>query len=430
VETVPSWEYVAIGICVLFSGFFSASETALTALSEVRAQRLVEERKRAARGLRLWLARPTRVLTTILIGNNLVNVAASALATDVAAQLFAHSGLAIAIGVITFIILVFGEVVPKNSVRANPERYAMFSMQVMTVFYVIAYPVTLVLNYLTRGILHITGGSLRRVGPSVTEAEIEHMVKIGQEEGEIERHEKEIIQRVFEFSDMVVREAMVARTEMISVNVEIGLEELRRTVAECGHSRIPVYRERMDDIVGVLYAKDLLAFGMIGANAPGFNIAAILHEPYFVPETMKISELLSEFRRRRVHLAVVVDEYGGTSGIITLEDVLEELVGDIRDEFDEVENLIVKTAGDRYEADARIELDDLEKTLRVSFPEDREYETLGGFVTDKCGCVPDRDFVFEWNGHRFTVLDADPVKVERIRIEVVPDAEPGEKAAG
>jgi len=415
---VPTWEYITVGVCLLLSGFFSASETALTAISEVKAKHLIEQHPRIAAGLRLWVARPTRVLTAILIGNNLVNIAASALATKIATQLIPDSGLPVVIGLMTFLVLVFGEVVPKSVVRARPEGYAMVATQVLRIFYYSIFPVTYLFWLITRGTVSLAGGSLSRQGPSVTEAEIEHMVRIGQEEGEIEKEEKEMIHAVFEFGDTLVKEIMVPRTEMVAVDVGISLEGVGRTVAECGHSRIPVYRTRMDNIVGVLYVKDLL--GIEQLEDKRFDIATLLRPVYFVPETKRINELLKEFQRRRVHLAVVVDEYGGTSGIITLEDIIEQLVGDIRDEYDDEEPLLTKVDEFRFEADARIDLDDLGQALDVEFPDDQDYETLGGFVTDQCGCVPTDGQQLRWKHLSFRVLRSSPTRVERVAVEILP----------
>lgn len=417
-DSVPPWETITVGICLLLSGFFSASETALTSISEVKAKHLIEQRPRIAAGLKLWVARPTRVLTAILIGNNLVNIAASALATDIAARLFPDSGVPVAIGVMTFLVLVFGEVIPKSVVRARPEGYAMVATQVLRIFYYAIFPITYFFWAITRGTVKLAGGSLDRQGPSVTEAEIEHMVRIGQEEGEIEKDEKELIHAVFEFGDTLVKEIMVPRTSMVAVDVGITLEGAARTVAECGHSRIPVYRTRIDNIVGILYAKDLLRNEE--GNGAQFQIASLLRPTFFVPATKKINELLKEFQKRRVHLAIVVDEYGGTSGIITIEDIIEQIVGDIRDEYDDEEPLLNKLDDLRFEADAQIDLDDLGEAIGAEFPDEQAYETLGGFVTDQCGCVPSAGQQFRWRHFNFRVLRSAPTRVERVLIEVLP----------
>ncbi|NOZ84741.1 MAG: HlyC/CorC family transporter [Deltaproteobacteria bacterium] len=412
-STVPYWEYATIIICLLLSGFFSASETALTAISEVKAGHLIERYPRLGSGLQLWTSKPAMVLTSILVGNNLVNIAASAVATDISARLFSSSSLPIAIGIMTFLVLVFGEVMPKNSVRAKPEMYAMISTHILRLFYYAIWPVTILLYGITKGVLWLAGTGTDRAGPSVTEAEIEHMVRISQEEGEIEEHEEAMIHAVFEFGDLQTKEIMVPRTDMVTVPTEITLDDLKRVVSDCGHSRIPVHRKRIDNIVGILYAKDLLRI----EHGSNFRITSLVRPPFYVPETKRLNELLREFQQRRVHMAIVVDEYGGTSGLVTLEDILEQLVGDIRDEFDDEAPLIVKLDDNRFEADARMNLDDLSEALDIEFPDQPDYETLGGFITDICGCVPQPGKQVRWDNLIFRILKAEPTRVVKIGIE-------------
>ena len=415
---VPAWEYLAVGLCLALSAYFSACETALTSLGDARARHMLEEKVGRGSAIRLWVERPTRILTAILVGNNLVNVTASALATHIASILIPSTAVPVAIGITTLLLLVFGEVVPKSLARASAARFAASATHLLTAFYFVAYPLVWTLYQITRGVAALTGGSLKRSGPTVTEAEIEHLVRIGQEEGEIEKGEKEMITAVLEFGDTTVKEAMIPRTEVVGIEVGVGFEDLRREVVECGHSRIPVFRENLASITGVLYVKDLLRPGAAGGR--GFDLASILRPAYFVPETKKIDDLLKEFQKGRVHLAIVVDEYGGTSGIITMEDILEELVGEINDEYDDVAAPLVRAVGEgEYEADAAVNLYDLGKVLGEEFPEQQDYDTLGGFVTHECGCVPEAGREFEWERFLFRVIAAQPTKVERVSIRVL-----------
>ncbi len=419
---VPTWEYLTVVLCLALSAYFSACETALTSLGDARARHILEEKPGMGNAIRLWVERPTRVLTAILVGNNLVNVTASALATHIASTLIPSTAVPVAIGVTTLMLLVFGEVVPKSLVRARAAGFAVSATHLLRIFYLLFYPLVWLLYQITRGAAALTGGSLKRSGPTVTEAEIEHLVRIGQEEGEIEKGEKDMITAVLEFGDTTVKEVMVPRTEMVGIEMETGLDEIRSVVADCGHSRIPIFVESLDSIAGVLYVKDLLRPG--ATSGSGFKLSSVLRPAYFVPETKKIDELLKEFQKGRVHLAIVVDEYGGTSGIITIEDILEELVGEIHDEYDDEQSPLVRPVGENvFEADAGVNLYDLGKMLGEEFPEQQDFDTLGGFVTHECGCVPEAGHEFTWQRFRFLVMEAQPTKVEKVSIRILEGGE-------
>ncbi len=409
------WEYVGVGSCIIFSAFFSGSETALTSLSPSRSHQILDEGGRKARLLELWINFPNRILTTILIGNNLVNIAASALATDLANRVFQHGGVAAAIGIMTFLILIFGEVVPKTFARHNAHVIAIPIMRILYLFYYFFFPLTWLLVKFTRGVIEITGGAASRKGPFVTEDDISYLISLGKREGVIGTEKEKLLSSIFEFSDIMVKEVMVPRTDIVALDVETPNDQIVQFLTSSRHSRVPIFQDHLDNIDGILYVKDVFKNLRKDQITIG-SLKDLMRTPYYVPETKKISELLKEFQKRKLHLAIVVDEFGGTSGLATLEDILEEIVGDILDEHD-VDRALVKVVGiDRLMADARIPLRDLEDYIDVKFPEEKDYETLGGFVTDTVGKVPKPDTQIIWGNYQFKVKDADEKKVKRVEI--------------
>ncbi|MFH1807702.1 MAG: hemolysin family protein [Pseudomonadota bacterium] len=410
-----------VACCVVLSAFFSASETALTALSEREARQLIESGKGRYQSLKLWVEFPNRILTTILIGNNIVNILAAALATVIAQQLVSSQVVAVATGVMTLIILVFGEITPKTFAKHNYKRFAPVAIVPLRLMYFAVFPVTVALVKLSKVLVRLIGGEVRRSGPFITEEDITYLIGLGHREGVIEKDEEQLLHSVFEFADTSVREIMIPRTEMLAVEVSMDRDELHRLVAEAGHSRIPVYQDTPDNIVGVFYAKDLLKIP--GQADKPFKLSANMRKTYFVPEVMSIADLLKEFQRRKTHLAVVVDEYGGTAGIVTLEDILEEIVGEIQDEYDVDEAQFKVLPGGKMVADGRISVYDLGEKLGVEFPESDLYETLGGFLTVRAGRLPQTGTRVHWNGYDFVIKEADERRIRRVEIEKLYDPE-------
>lgn len=412
----PWWpHFLAFAVCILASAFFSGSETALTTLNEAKVHQLIELHGQKATPLRLWLERPNRVLTVILLGNNLVNILASALATEVAGSYFQNSSLGIAVGVTTFLVLVFGEIVPKTYAKHNSERLALAAIHVVRLLLFAFYPVVLLLVGISRFIVRLTGGRLSPPDFAVTEQDIEFLIGLGRREGVLEVEEEQMLHSVLEFSDTVVREVMVPRTNVTAISVDIDRETLLRSIIDAGYSRVPVYEGSLDNVIGLIHAKDLLRELSNGEQT--LDLRALLRPVYYVPETMKISDLLKEFQRRKTHLAVVVDEYGGTAGIVAMEDLIEELVGEIHDEYDVEENRFRSLGEGHYLADARIPVDELGELLGIRFPENDSYDTLGGFLIQLRGDLPRVDDRQVWSGLEFIVREADERRL--LKIEVI-----------
>ncbi|MFB6345257.1 MAG: hemolysin family protein [bacterium] len=426
--TVTWLQIMALVMLLILSGFFSGSETALTSLGKLRSKRIMtdlegSQHRRFKQGLQYWLDNSQDVLISILVGNNLVNIFASALATVVATKVFREFfnlsnslawGSGVATGVMTLLVLVFGEITPKSYAKDNPEFFARLILPPIIAFTQAIYPVIVFMRGLTKVIVHIFGGELPSRQTSITEEELKSLVLAGREEGTLEESELQMLHSVFEFDETVVREIMVPRTDIRALDVRTSLEKTIEFARETGFSRIPVYDEKIDQIEGILNIKDLIIREK-NQDDDDFNLLDIVRTAYFVPEAKKVNQLLTEFRRNQVHMAIVVDEYGGTSGLITMEDILEQIVGEIQDEYDDERDWALKIQDDAYIVDARIDLDDLVDRIGVKLP-DEEYDSLGGMLVEKTGKIPDEGDEVEYNGMRFVVVSADEKRVKKVRM--------------
>lgn len=356
-------------LCVFLMAFVSAAETALTSLSEAKTRQILENKKRRSKALRLWLEHPNRVLTTLLIGNNIAGALSASIATVLVEEAFGSYTIGIAAGATTLVLLIFGEVTPKTFARHNAEKLAPIAMTILIPFYWALYPLAFLLTWTAALAVKLLGGSSSSSGPLATQEDITYMIRLGNKEGVLATAEGEMLESVIEFRDTLVKEAMVPRTRIYWLERSASLSEVRTQVLEHGHSRWPVYEGNMDNVVGIFNTKDLLLSEQ--------NWTEQIRPALFIPEMMKLGELLKEFQRGKAHLAVVVDEYGGTAGIISLEDVLEEIVGEIRDEYDdEEEPLFTRISENHYEANGHASIYDLGDALNLSFPEEEDYESL------------------------------------------------------
>jgi putative hemolysin len=418
-------DVVGIVLCLMGSAVFSATETALTSLSESQARKLAEERNSLA--LRIWRRRPFRVLTGLLIANTLVNLTAAALATHGAWLLLADTPVARwvipgAVGVATILVLTFGEVGPKTLGKHSAQTLARPLMTLCLVPYFLLYPIIVVFTKLSRGTSRALGSADGKGAPFVTAEDIEYMIDLGAREGSFSEDRERLLRSVFEFPDTLVRELMVPRTDIVSISMKMSLDEVIDALVACGHSRLPVYEGNVDEIVGLFYAKDVLAV-MSSGQAEQFDLRNYIRKPFFVPETKRVAELLSEFQAERMHLALVVDEFGGTAGLITLEDIIEEIFGDIQDEYDVEPAQMVRIDDTTVRADARVAVDEIEAFFSMELPDHPDYESLGGFLMAQAQGVPEPGAEILWEGLRFRVLDADPKRVITVLIEQLSDAE-------
>lgn len=413
------WESVGIVVCLFASAFFSSSETALTSLSGPQAQQQLEDQ--GARSLKLWIEHPIQVLTAILIGNNIFNITASALATDLANRVLAGTAasdwaIPVAVGVMTFLLLTFGEITPKAIAKRMYKQVAAPMMTLLKLPYVLFYPFTLLFSKMTRAIMRMLGNNPNEPAPFVTAEEIEYMIDLGSREGTFSEDRERMLRSVFEFNDTLVREIMVPRTDAVFLSADMGLDEIVEKLQSCGHSRIPVYEETLDNIIGIFYAKDIIQ--LVGAeDVSDFDIRAALRKPFFVPESKRIADLFSEFQRQRIHMAIVVDEFGGTDGLITLEDIVEEFFGEIQDEYDIEPEQLIPISDVMLRADARVHIYEVGDYFGVDLPDEKDYETLGGFLMSEVGAVPEVGEEVRWEDLIFRVVEADEKKVICVEIE-------------
>jgi putative hemolysin len=413
---VPAWQWITLIGALIGAAFFSSTETALTALGEARVRALIDSGGRRASLLRLWQKHPDRILSTLLLGNTLVNVGMGAITALIADEVGLSHGLALFTGLITVIILLFGEITPKTFAKRHASGFAVFMMPLVALVYWLMFPLSWLFVQFPRAISRFTGAADPGKTEAVTSQELEYIIEMGAKHGSIDKVREELLSSVLAFTEVLVKEIMIPRTQVIALEETATYDEALKLVTESELSRIPVYRNSLDEIAGVLHAKSLLADVKKGIAPGEFQLAKYVKKPFFVPEVMKVSRLLTEMQRRKTHLAIVVDEFGGTSGMVTLEDVVEEIVGEIHDESD-VEDKKFKVLSDGVIlADAQISIRDLEEHLGVEFPEDGDYETLGGFLTATAGRVPPTGSLVVWGGLTFTVKAADDRRVQKVEI--------------
>jgi CBS domain containing-hemolysin-like protein len=365
-------------VLLFFSGFFSSAETALFSISRVKARHLGKMAGRTNLLIMRMKEDPHRLLATILIGNNLVNIGASSLATALALDYFQDRAVGIVTGVMTFLILVFGEIFPKSIATRN--NILISKIVILPIFWlsILFFPLIKFLDFIPK-----LTGKIKRT-PTVTEEELLTFVEVVEEEGEIKEEEKELIHNIFEFDDTNAYEIMTPRADMYVIDAD---DELRvDEIVKSGFSRIPVIRGDIDHVVGILNIKDLF-MRHLTASAP-LDVRELMQPPYFVPENKKLDSLLRQFKRRKSHLAIVVDEHGGVAGLITLEDVLEEIVGEISDETDKVEARIVSLKNKEWIVLGKTDVEEVNEKIPMEIPESKEYDTFSGFVLNQIGKIP------------------------------------------
>jgi CBS domain containing-hemolysin-like protein len=401
-------ELIVLGILLLLSAILSGAEAAYFSLGRTRLKELAEQQGEAPGPLTPLLEQPHELLVTLLVGITVVNIGASALAAAIAEQLFGSHGLAIAIAAMVFLLTIFGEVLPMTLAVEYPVRFASWVSRPVVWLSMALKPIRVGLGAFTAITVRLVGSERRRGQPEISEEELRTLVDVGAREGVVERSEREMIHKVFELEDTLVREVMVPRPDMFCLDVTTEPAQLLPLLREQLHSRVPVYEDTVDQIVGVLYTKDLLPD--LARLPADFSLRPHLHPPYFVPGSKRADALLREFQAKKLHLAVVVDEYGGTAGLVTLEDLLEELVGEIRDEYDEDERLIQRVAPRSFRVSGRLAIDELNTATGLQIPDDT-FDTVGGWVLDLFGRVPHKGEKTEADGVRVAVE-----KVERTRV--------------
>ncbi|MCK4781442.1 HlyC/CorC family transporter [Candidatus Parcubacteria bacterium] len=399
-------EYIILFFLILLSAFFSCSETALFSLSPVKVRMMMEQKKKGAGILYKLKRNPRKLIVTILLGNNVVNIAASALATIISTELFGSQGVGIAIGIMTLLILVFGEIIPKSMAVAKAEKISL----------IIAKPISFIMYLLWPfvWILEQTAKMISSTQVLVSEEEIKTMAMMGLESGIIKKQEEKIIERAVEFADINTEDVMTPRIDMFCLNGKLNLDEALSDIIASPFSRIPIYIEDKDNIIGILYVKDVLKH--IAEKDRNIKLAQLTKKPFIVPEKMSINKLFKEFQYKHIHIAIVVNEHGEVVGVTTMEDLLEELVGEIIDESDLNKELIMRIDKKTILVDGDTEIDDINDFFNIKLP-GKITDTISAVILEKIQKIPQKGEKIKINNFTLTVEAVTPREIKKVKIE-------------
>lgn len=381
-------------------------------ISKIDARHMVDQNIKNAKIVSKLVEDPNKLLGAILVGNNIVNIGASSLATVVATDIFESAGPGIATGVMTLLVLIFGEITPKSLSTQKSQEVACFVARPISLVVLIFTPVVKVLMFISNLMIRLFGGKIDTSKPFITTDELKTIVTVSHEEGVLEEEEKEMIYNVFGFGDSYTKDVMIPRTDMIAVDVNATYDEIIELYKQEQFSRMPVYQESHDNIIGVIYMKDLL---LKQFDPKDFVISDFLRDVYFVHEFKRIDELFKEMRSKKIGMAIVVDEYGGTSGIVTLEDLIEEIVGDIDDEYDMTEDSFVKIADQEYLVDGSFRISDFNDELNLDISSN-EFDSIGGFIIGLLDRFPDEGEVVVYDDITFKVEETMNNRINKLRI--------------
>jgi CBS domain containing-hemolysin-like protein len=414
---VDLWiEISALAVLIGLSGFFSGLEVALVGVSKSKVVQLFNEGEKGSKALHKLKMNPSWMMSSVNLGNNLVNVGASALATSVAIRMFGNDGLAIAVGIMTFLILVFGEITPKTYCNANSTKVALRYAPVLLAFSYVFYPVVKFFEVITRGVVKVTGSSY--TPPPITEEDIKGVIDQGLAEKALEKEERELVHGALNFDDTVIRSVMTPRTKMFTLNSKMLLFEALPQINQSGHSRIPIFGDTRDDIVGFIHVRDVLK--ELEKDNKMVSLEQIARKAVFASQEKMVSGLLKEMKGRKTHMAIVIDEHGGVEGLVTLEDLLEEIVGEIEDEtdltrqagYEKIDQNTIITNGD-------IEIDIINEIFKTNVPEGDDYASLNGLLHEKLQDIPQEGDKVEINELRIIVEKVSKNIPKKIRIEKI-----------
>ena len=404
---------IVIGLLAL-SAFFSSSETAMMAVNKIRVRNLADAGLSSAQTLMKVLDNQPKMLSAILIGNNIVNISASSLATILVTRAFGDMYVGVGTGILTLLVLIFGEITPKTSATLYSETMALrFAKPIYMIMQVLT-PVIFIVDKLSQGVLRLLHVDPNKKQDAITEDELRTIVEVSHEEGVIESDEKKMIYNVFDFGDSVAKDIMVPRIDMTFIDVDATFSEVIEVFREVKYTRYPVYEETTDNVIGIINIKDLL----LTENQKKFCIRDYLREPLYTYEFKKTAELMVELRKTQNTIAIVLDEYGATAGLITLEDMLEEIVGEIRDEYDEDEEDLIRRIGPReYVVEAAMKLDDLNDQLGLDL-ESEDYDSIGGFIIGLLDHLPEEGEEVTHKTLRFVVDKVDRNRIDKIHLYI------------
>ena len=418
------FSYILLVILIALSAFFSASETAYTTVNKIRLQNYVDAGSKKAKTALFIAENYDRTLTTILIGNNIVNIGASSIATLLFVKLFGPSGAAISTAVMTILILIFGEVLPKSFAKESSEKFALAFSRPLRILMTVFWPVVFLFIQLKKVAKHIS--PIKEETPTVTEQELKFIVESIEDEGVLEKQESELVQHALEFDEKTVQEVLTPRVDMTTLDIEDDLQTNIGLVLTERFSRIPVCRGTSDRIIGILHTKDLLE-ALVRGDA--IDLASMVQPAFFVYKTKKLSSLLADFKRNKTHVAIVTDDYGGTVGMVTMEDLLEELVGDIWDEDEEIIRDFVRIDSQHFLISGDLTIRELFDHLDLPFSNlESNHTSCGGWALEALGHIPQAGEAFQFKNMTLTIQEMDDQRVKKLSVYLAPQPEEEEKS--
>ena len=381
-------------------------------LSKIRIVHLFEGGVQGAAVISRLRKNPSKLLGTILVGNNLVNIGATSIGTVLAIEYFGDAGVGIATGIMTVLVLIFGEITPKTLAAQNSEKVSLIVARPISLITYLLSPIVFFFTKIAGLFTRLLGGKSNANLPTITEDELKTMVNLSEEEGVIKGHEKTMICNVFDFDDQLIKDVMIQRTDIVAINMNATYDEIMNIIKTEQYSRYPIYNKRIDNIVGILNVKELVFYRN---SEEVFDIKKFMKKPYYTFEYLKTSELFHEMKKRRTHIAVVIDEYGGTAGIITIEDLLEEIVGDISDEYDIQTNEIETIREGEYVVDGSTRIEQLNEQIGTRI-ESEHYDSIGGFIIGEIGRLPQQGESIEYENTKFLIENIERNRVKKIRV--------------
>lgn len=419
-------QLVALVVLLILSAFFSSAETSLVSVNQIRMRSLAENGNVRAKRVLAITSNQSKMLSAILIGNNIVNISASSLATIVAQRIWGNAAVSIATGVLTVLVLIFGEISPKTLATANADKMALLFSGPIRILMIVLTPFIIIINFLAKGVLRLLGYKEDKNKTSFTEDELRTIVEVSHEEGVLENDEREMINNVFDFGESQAKDVMIPRIDMTCISIDSTFDEIVEVFRKDKYTRLPVYETSVDNVIGIINVKDLL----LCEDKKNFSVQNILRKPYYTYEYKKISELMEELKKTSNNFTIIVDEYGSTVGMITLEDLLEEIVGEIRDEYDEDEvDDILQVNENEYLILGTTRLSELEDLVDLpNSEEEDDYDTVGGFIVSQLGRLPQTGDEITINNLRFVVDTCDKYRIINVHLYITPEGEQSEES--
>ncbi len=412
-------EIYTIFLLFIFAALLSVAETSIIGMSRIKVIAHIRNNHPKAKYLKVWMKEPNKLLATLSVCVNAVAIATSTVAAFLSLEIARFTGMeeslvaTVMAAIITVILIIFGEISPKIFAIHNTEKLGLTFIAPVVYLYIVMKPVTELFVKISNFTIKLFGGTPTEGIPVVSAKDISTVIDVSMEEGLIGEQEKSMMSSILELKELQVKQVMVPRTSMVGIDINWDIDKIIDMIIEDGYSRMPVYKENYDNIIGIIYTKDMLS--MI-KNRGLIIFHDLIRVPYFVPETKNVRELLKEFKKGNIHMAIVVDEFGGTSGIVTLEDILEEIVGEIKDEYDIDESSCRKISDNIYEVDGILEVDKLNETLKIDIPREEDVNTIGGFILALSGRVPKKGEIISFGNIDFEILKSDARKIEKIKI--------------